>query len=151
VTVVLWASAFVAVRSVGHHYSAGALLLGRQPVGSLALTVIVLIASRRGRSFHVAVPRWVPAATAFLTWAYALARTPAGRLAVATYVVPPMVVVLSWALLDEVPRPLAFVGGALCLTGVAIATLTRRRRGAIAQPTPVSSATGAPVDGGGSA
>ncbi|MEV6835117.1 DMT family transporter [Streptomyces sp. NPDC051133] len=40
VTVVLWASAFVAIRSAGHEYSPGALALGRLASGALALGVI---------------------------------------------------------------------------------------------------------------
>ncbi len=66
----------------------------------------------------------VPTALAFSTWAYALARTDAGRLGVTTYLVPPLVVLLSWLLLDEVPPALAVAGGAVCLAGVA---LSRRR------------------------
>lgn len=61
---------------------------------------------------------------AFTTWAYALQRMPAGRLGLTTYVVPPVTILLSWPLLQEVPPPLALAGGALCLVGVA---LTRRR------------------------
>ncbi|MDQ3476095.1 MAG: EamA family transporter, partial [Actinomycetota bacterium] len=34
---------------------------------------------------------------------------------------------LSWILLDEVPPALSFVGGALCLTGVALTRLRHRR------------------------
>jgi len=63
-----------------------------------------------------------PTAVAFLTWGYALSRTTAGRLAAATYAVPPIVVLLSWTLLGELPTLLALAGGALCLAGVAIAT-----------------------------
>jgi hypothetical protein len=37
VTVVLWASAFVAIRSAGGHFAPGALALGRLLVASLAL------------------------------------------------------------------------------------------------------------------
>ena len=66
----------------------------------------------------------VPTALAFSAWAYALARTDAGRLGVSTYLVPPLVVLLGWALLDEVPPALAVLGGAVCLAGVA---LSRRR------------------------
>ncbi|GAB3302786.1 DMT family transporter [Geodermatophilus aquaeductus] len=66
----------------------------------------------------------VPTALAFSTWAYALARTEAGRLGVTTYLVPPLVVLLSWLLLDEVPPALAVVGGGVCLVGVAV---SRRR------------------------
>jgi drug/metabolite transporter (DMT)-like permease len=63
-----------------------------------------------------------PTAIAFLTWGYALSRTTAGRLAAATYAVPPIVVLLSWMLLGEVPALLALAGGVLCLTGVVVAT-----------------------------
>jgi drug/metabolite transporter (DMT)-like permease len=63
----------------------------------------------------------VPTALAFSTWAYALSRMDAGRLGVSTYVVPPLVVLLGWLLLDEVPPALAFVGGAVCLAGVGVA------------------------------
>jgi drug/metabolite transporter (DMT)-like permease len=65
-----------------------------------------------------------PTAVGFTTWAYALARTSAGRLAATTYLVPPLVVAFSWLLLAERPHGLAIAGGALCLVGVAIA---RRR------------------------
>lgn len=62
-----------------------------------------------------------PTAIAFTTWAYALARTDAGRLGTTTYLVPPIAVLLGWLVLDEVPPLLALVGGALCLVGVAVA------------------------------
>jgi drug/metabolite transporter (DMT)-like permease len=42
-TVTLWASAFVGIRSAGHHLSPGALALGRLLVSSAALGAIVLI------------------------------------------------------------------------------------------------------------
>ena len=69
-----------------------------------------------------------PTAIAFLTWTYALSHTSAGKLAASTYVVPALAVLLSWLLLDEVPVPLAFVGGALCLIGVAVSRLPARTR-----------------------
>jgi drug/metabolite transporter (DMT)-like permease len=62
----------------------------------------------------------VPTAIAFTTWAYALARTEAGRLGALTYLVPPIAILLGWAMLDEVPPALAFVGGALALAGVVV-------------------------------
>ncbi|PZR54416.1 EamA family transporter [Xylanimonas oleitrophica] len=70
----------------------------------------------------------LPTAVAFTTWGYALARSSAGRLAASTFLVPPIVVGLSWLLLAEAPAPLAFVGGAVSLAGVALATSRRRRR-----------------------
>lgn len=66
-----------------------------------------------------------PTAIAFSTWAYALARTDAGRLTATTLTVPAIAIVLSWLLLDELPTVLGMIGGALCLLGVAI---SRRRR-----------------------
>src|SRR4051812_5338497 len=65
-----------------------------------------------------------PTAVGFVTWAFALSRTDAGRLAAMTYLVPPISILLGWLLLSETPASLAYLGGALCLAGVG---LTRRR------------------------
>ncbi|WP_410652764.1 DMT family transporter [Amycolatopsis sp. cmx-4-54] len=65
-----------------------------------------------------------PTALAFSTWAYALSRMTAGKLGATTYLVPVLVVLFSWVALDEIPAALSFVGGALCLVGVAV---SRRR------------------------
>lgn len=62
-----------------------------------------------------------PSAVAFTTWAYALARTTAGRLGSTTYLVPALASLLAWALLGEVPAALSLVGGVGCLLGVAVA------------------------------
>lgn len=59
----------------------GGLALGRLLVGGIALGLAV----------------------AFGTWAYALSRMPAGRLAVTTYLVPPLTIVLAWPVLGETP------------------------------------------------
>jgi len=114
VTLLAWASAFVGIRAVGALCClpwAGALVteLGEAPPGSVAGLVYLGV---------------VPTALAFSTWAYALARTDAGRLGITTYLVPPLVVLMGWLLLDEVPPALAVLGGAVCLAGVA---LSRRR------------------------
>jgi len=66
----------------------------------------------------------VPTALAFSTWAYALSRMPAGQLGVTTYIVPPLAILLGFAVFAEVPAVTAIVGGAVCLVGVA---LSRRR------------------------
>jgi drug/metabolite transporter (DMT)-like permease len=65
-----------------------------------------------------------PTALGFSTWAFALRRTDAGRLAATTYLVPPVSIVLGWIWLGESPSSLAYLGGALCLTGVALARRT---------------------------
>jgi drug/metabolite transporter (DMT)-like permease len=62
-----------------------------------------------------------PTALGFVTWAYALARTSAGRLAATTYLVPAISILLGWAFLGEAPPRMAFLGGAVCLVGVAVA------------------------------
>jgi drug/metabolite transporter (DMT)-like permease len=65
-----------------------------------------------------------PTAVGFALWAYALTRLNAGVLASTTLTVPGIVVLMSWALLGELPTAVALVGGALCLAGVAV---SRRR------------------------
>jgi drug/metabolite transporter (DMT)-like permease len=80
----------------------------------------------------------VPTALAFSTWAYALTRMEAGKLGVTTYLVPPLVIVMGWLLLDEVPPALALVGGGVCLAGVALS----RRRGRVRPPVPVAQEAG---------
>jgi drug/metabolite transporter (DMT)-like permease len=75
-----------------------------------------------------------PTALGFTTWAYALARTSAGRLGASTYVVPPIAVLLGWALLGEAPAVLAYAGGVLCLLGVYVARRQPRRRVAVTEP-----------------
>ncbi|MFF2277460.1 DMT family transporter [Agromyces sp. NPDC058126] len=69
-----------------------------------------------------------PSAVAFLLWAYVLKRSPAGVTASATLAVPAIVVLLSWALLGELPTVLGMVGGALCLIGVALSRRASRPR-----------------------
>jgi drug/metabolite transporter (DMT)-like permease len=73
-----------------------------------------------------------PTAVGFTTWAYALARTPAGKMGATTYLVPAITVLMSWAVLGQVPSWLAIIGGAMCLTGVALS----RRRHRPERPTP---------------
>ena len=62
-----------------------------------------------------------PTALGFVLWAYALARTTAGRMGSTTYLVPPLALLFAWAFLGEVPPALVFPGGVLCLAGVALA------------------------------
>jgi drug/metabolite transporter (DMT)-like permease len=75
-----------------------------------------------------------PTALAFTTWAYALARTTAGKMGATTYVVPALVVLMSWLLLGEVPGWLTLAGGALCLAGVAVSRAGTARAPAAPNP-----------------
>jgi drug/metabolite transporter (DMT)-like permease len=107
---------------------AGALVddLGTAPTGSVVGMVYLGV---------------VPTALAFSTWAYALSRMDAGKLGVTTYLVPPLVILLGWLLLDEVPPALALVGGAVCLAGVALS----RRRARVRPLVPVAQEAGPTV------
>jgi drug/metabolite transporter (DMT)-like permease len=62
-----------------------------------------------------------PTSVAFTSWAYALARGTASRLAALAYLVPPTTIGMSWLILGEVPKLVAVLGGALCLAGVIFA------------------------------
>jgi drug/metabolite transporter (DMT)-like permease len=83
-----------------------------------------------------------PTAIAFTTWAFALSRTAAGRLGSMTYLVAPIVIVMAFAILGEVPSWLAVAGGALCIGGVIVARSggIRARR---PTPTPATAAKAA--------
>ena len=90
---------------------------GDAPAGALAWTVYLGV---------------VPTAIGFTTWAFALKRTSAGKLGATTYAVPPIAILLGWALLGETPPALALAGGLLCLAGVAVARGVRLRRRSLA-------------------
>ena len=67
-------------------------------------------------------------------WAYALARTPSGKMGATTYAVPGLVVLMSWLILGQVPRWLTIAGGALCLAGVAVSRSRPARKATPAAP-----------------
>jgi drug/metabolite transporter (DMT)-like permease len=79
--------------------------LGKAPASSIAWVVYLGV---------------FPTSIGFMTWAYALSRTSAGRMGATTYLVPPIAILIAWGLLDETPLLLALAGGALCLVGVVI-------------------------------
>ena len=65
-----------------------------------------------------------PTAIGFTCYAYALNHMPASNLAVTTYLIPVITIVMAWLLLDETPASLAYLGGVVTLVWVAVA---RRR------------------------
>ena len=85
--------------------------VGSAPAGALAWTAYLGV---------------FPTAVGFTTWAYALKRTSAGRMGATTYLVPPLAILLGWALLGETPPALALLGGLVCLTGVAVTRMRPR-------------------------
>lgn len=99
-----------------------------------------------------------PTALAFSTWAYALSRTTAGKMGATTYAVPAVVILISWIALDEVPGWVTLLGGAICLSGVAVSRMPGfRRRGpeeVVVPPAPAEARTAVktpdqPVETGG--
>jgi drug/metabolite transporter (DMT)-like permease len=72
-----------------------------------------------------------PTSVAFTTWAWALGRTTAGRLATTMYLIPPTTILLAFLILGEVPTLVAIFGGALSIAGVVIA----QSRSAASTPT----------------
>jgi drug/metabolite transporter (DMT)-like permease len=111
VTVVLWASAFVAIRSAGHDFSPGALALGRLLSGAAVLALISL--SRRvGWPPRAAWPGiaatgvlWFGVYMVALNWGEQ--HVDAGTAAMVVNIGPILIALLSgWLLKDRVPRPL---------------------------------------------
>ena len=69
-----------------------------------------------------------PSALGFLLWAYALARMDVGRATTALYLVPAAAILIALVWLHQVPSPLELAGGAIALSGVALASGSGRLR-----------------------
>jgi drug/metabolite transporter (DMT)-like permease len=68
VTLVLWASAFVAIRHLAGDFSAGALSLGRLVVGSLCLGAVMWSTSRGGARARPTRREWLSIVTIGVLW-----------------------------------------------------------------------------------
>jgi len=118
VTVVLWASAFVVIRTAGHHFSPGALALGRLLAGVLVLGLISLV-RREGWPPRVAWPGiaasgvlWFGVYMVALNWGER--EIDAGTAAMITSTGPVLIALLSgWLLKEGFPARL--------LAGIAVA------------------------------
>lgn len=124
VTLVLWASAFVAIRHLGSDFSAGPLSLGRLVTGSLVLAVVALsqgLPRPTGR-------QWVTLVTIGVLWfgVYNVAlnegeqRVDAGTAAMLIQVSPVLIAVLAALFLKERFTPQLATGLALAFGGVAV-------------------------------
>jgi drug/metabolite transporter (DMT)-like permease len=138
VTILLWGSAFVGIRSAGHAFSPGALSLGRLVVALVALGLISTLRGERPPSraqLRVAGPALLVCG---LLWfgAYNLAlnsgerRVDAGTAAMLTNVGPVLIAVLAgWLLKEGFPRSL-FAGCAIAFAGVAVIALASSQHAA---------------------
>lgn len=130
-TVVLWASAFVGIRAVGHDLSPGALALGRMLVGALTLTAILTVVRVRRRSPGPPLPRGRLLAAVVIWGAawfgvYNLAlnaaerHLDAGTTALLVNVAPVVVAVLAGLLLGEGFPARLLAGMAVAFAGVVL-------------------------------
>ncbi|WP_054814879.1 DMT family transporter [Nocardia arizonensis] len=124
VTVVLWASAFVFIRSAGADFSPGALALGRLLTASVTLVVILLVTGEglpaRGawRGILLSGVLWFGVYMVALNWGER--HVDAGTAAMVINVGPVLIAVLGGLVLGEgFPRRLA-AGIAVSLTGAIV-------------------------------
>lgn len=124
VTALLWASAFVSIRSAGEFYSPGALALGRLATGALVL-VAVLLATRTGLPPRAAWPGiaasgalWFGVCTVALHWGER--EVDAGTAALVLALGPVLIALLGAVWLEEgFPRPLLW-GTAVAFAGAVV-------------------------------
>lgn len=133
VTLVFWASAFVAIRHLGHDFSPGALSLGRLLVGALCLGAVAL-----SRGFPRPSGReWVSIALIGVLWfgVYNVAlnegehRVDAGTAAMLIQVSPVLIAFLAAAFLDERFTLYLGIGLALAFGGVGLISLATSEGG----------------------
>lgn len=124
ITVILWASAFVAIRAAADHYSPGALAFGRLAVGALGLGVLAMRYSRprpRGKALKLIIAygvAWFAGYTVVLNQAEH--HLDAGTAAMLVNVAPILVAVSAGLLLGEgFPRTL-IIGVSVAFVGVVI-------------------------------
>ncbi|MEU9154446.1 DMT family transporter [Streptomyces sp. NPDC048417] len=121
VTVVLWASAFVAIRSAGGSYSPGALALGRLFSGSLALGLLCLV-RREGlpprsawRGIGISGVLWFGFYMVALNWGEQ--QVDAGTAALVVNVGPLLIALLGARLLGDPMPPRLLAGMAVSFAG----------------------------------
>ncbi len=126
-TLVLWASAFVAIRHLGEEFSPGALSLGRLVVGSLVLGAVLMTRGWvRPRKSD-----WLPLVTIGLLWfgVYNVAlnegerRVDAGTAAMLIQLSPVLIAVLAVLFLRERSAPTLWIGLVVAFAGVAVISL----------------------------
>ena len=121
VTVVLWASAFVSIRSAGSAYSPGALALGRLASGALALGVLSLV-RREGvpprsawRGIAISGVLWFGFYMVVLNWGEQ--QVDAGTAALVVNIGPILIALLGSRLLGDAMPPRLLAGMAVSFAG----------------------------------
>jgi drug/metabolite transporter (DMT)-like permease len=71
-----------------------------------------------------------PAAIANFAWAYAMTHAPAARVSSFLYLMPLVSVAIAWVWLNEVPRVMTLLGGAIALAGVVLVNTLGKVRSA---------------------
>lgn len=133
VTVVLWASAFVSIRSAGEAYSPGALALGRLLAGALTLGVICLV-RREGlpprsawRGIAISGVLWFGFYMVALNWGEQ--QVDAGTAALVVNIGPILVALLASRLLGDVMPPRLLAGMAVSFAGAVAVGLSMSGEG----------------------
>ena len=128
ITVVLWASSFVAIRHVGTEISAGALSLARLGLGSIFLGVLLLRRPRPAVRRWPTQRDWLPLIACGVLWfgVYNLAlneaerRLDAGTAAMLVHIAPLLIAVLAGVGLGEgFPRQLV-IGSLVAFAGIVV-------------------------------
>ena len=133
VTVVLWASAFVSIRSAGAAYSPGALALGRLLAGSVALSAICLV-RREGwppraawRGIAISGLLWFGFYMVVLNWGEQ--RVDAGTAALVVNIGPILIALLGSRLLGDAMPPRLLAGMAVSFAGAVAVGLSMSGEG----------------------
>ncbi|MFD7000736.1 DMT family transporter [Streptomyces mirabilis] len=133
VTVVLWASAFVSIRSAGAAYSPGALALGRLLAGSVALGALCLVrgqgwpprAARRGIAISGLL--WFGFYMVVLNWGEQ--QVDAGTAALVVNIGPLLIALLGSRLLGDAMPPRLLAGMAVSFAGAVAVGLSMSGEG----------------------
>lgn len=133
VTVVLWASAFVSIRSAGDAYAPGALALGRLLAGALTLGVICLL-RREGlpprsawRGIAISGALWFGFYMVVLNWGEQ--QVDAGTAALVVNVGPLLIALLGARLLGDPMPPRLLAGMAVSFAGAVAVGLSMSGHG----------------------
>ncbi|MBK3568726.1 DMT family transporter [Streptomyces sp. MBT62] len=133
VTVVLWASAFVSIRSAGAAYSPGALALGRLASGALTLGVICLV-RREGlpprsawRGIAISGALWFGFYMVVLNWGEQ--QVDAGTAALVVNIGPILIALLGSRLLGDAMPPRLLAGMAVSFAGAVTVGLSMSGEG----------------------